>query len=193
MLHKQQKNGVKLPKSNRAKKSKKTKYIATRRVRIKGRSKHVFACAVYNKPFECNFFAVYISNNLTLDGGDLWRYSRARWRIEETFRILKQSLALLTYPSTRVSTCKANIVVPFLILNELYVNPEAWRGTKLHSVGKILKNFQEHEFWKVVDEISRGMKRVTVIYVRKRRSQTENQKKLVNPTEDEIRKYLSCA
>lgn len=193
MLHKQQKVGVKLPKSNRAKKSKKTKYIATRRVRIKGRSKQVIACAVYNKPFESAFFAVYISNNLALDGGDLWGYSRARWRIEETFRILKQSLSLLTYPSTSESTCIANIVAPFLILNELYLNPEAWFGTKLQSVGKILKNYQEHEFWKMLDEISRGTKRVTVIYLQKRRSQTENQKKPVNPTADDIRKYLSCA
>ena len=49
LLGKQIRVGVKIPKSQRATRAKTTKYVATRRARIKGRSEQVIACAVYNR------------------------------------------------------------------------------------------------------------------------------------------------
>ena len=161
--------------------------------RIKGRNKQVIACAVYNKPSDGDFFAVYISNNLELTGADLWEHSRVRWRIEETFRILKQTLSFLTLPSAGEAGCYANICVPFLILNEVYLNPNGFGGTEMQSVGRILRRYSENQQTALIDELANGTKRTALVILRARRTQTENQKKPVNPTADELSRHLECA
>ena len=161
--------------------------------RIKGRNKQVIACAVYNKPSDGDFFAVYISNNLELTGADLWEHSRARWRIEETFRILKQTLSFLTLPIAGEAGCYANICVPFLILNEVYLNPNGFGGTEMQSVGRILRRYSENQQTALIDELANGTKRTALVILRARRTQTENQKKPVNPTADELSRHLECA
>ena len=162
-------------------------------VLIKGRNKQVIACAVYNKPSDGDFFAVYISNNLELTGADLWEYSRARWRIEETFRILKQTLSFLTLPVAGEAGCYANICVPFLILNEVYSNPTSFGGNEMQSVGRILRRYSENQQAALIDELANGTKRTALVILRARRTQAENQKKPVNPTADELLRYLECA
>ena len=193
MLGKQIKVGVKILKSQRANKAKPTKYVATRRVRIKGRSEQVIACAVYNRSSDADFFAVYLSNDLRLSGADLWTYSRARWRIEEMFRILKQNLGFLSMPLSGKQACFANICLPFLVLCSIYCEPELWNGSEKYSVGRSLRIFKETQTNFLLDELCSGSKRTSICYFRARRKLHQNRNKPVNPTADEIDAFRSCA
>lgn len=193
ILGKQMRVGVKLSKSQRAYKAKPTKYVATRRVRIKGRSEQVIACAVYNQPKDADFFAVYLSNDLTLSGADLWTYSRARWRIEEMFRILKQNLGFLSLPLKGKQGCFVNICFPFLVLCSIYCDAELWNGSDKYSVGKVLRIFKETQTDFLLDELCSGSKRTSICYFRARRKIYQNRNKPVNPTADEIDSFKNCA
>ena len=193
MLGKQMRVGVKISKSQRANKSKPTKYVATRRVRIKGRREQVIACAVYNRPKDADFFAVYLSNDLTLSGSDLWACSRARWRIEEMFRILKQNLGFLSLPLSGKQACFANICLPFLVLCSIYCEPELWNGSEKYSVGRNLCIFKETQTDFLLDEMCSGSKRTSICYFRARRKLHQNRNKPVNPTADEIAAFKNCA
>ena len=193
LLGKQIRVGVKIPKSQRATRAKTTKYVATRRARIKGRSGQVIACAVYNRSSDSDFFAVYHSNDLSLSGADLWVYSRARWRIEEMFRILKQNLGFLSLPLRGKQGCFANICMSFLVLCSIYIEPELWNGNEKYSVGRTLGIFKETELNILLNEMCSGSKRISICYLRARRRLHENQNKPVNLTADEIVAFRNCA
>lgn len=192
-LHKETKVSVKLGKTFHRKKARKTKYVASRFVQLNGRSALVSACAVYNKPSDASPFAFYVSNDLSIRGERLWELSRARWHIEEMFRTLKQSLSFLAVPTQGEAATMAAICIPMLLLVEIHTNPAAWGGTDREPVGKITGRLKWDLTWGAVDEIAAGSKRVSICKLRARRPHKDHRQKPVDPTAEELSKFLMSA
>lgn len=192
-LHRETKVSVKLAKTQHSKRTRRTKYVASRRVLIRGHGAQVMACAVYNKPSDGKCFAIYASNNLSLNGADLWEHARARWHIEEMFRSLKQSLGFLTLPVRGESACYASICIPFALKVSLDLEPETWGGTPKMPLGQIVREFRAHLMWETFDRLADGRKRLSILKLQKRRLCNENRKKPTDPTADEVEAYFGQA
>jgi hypothetical protein len=190
-LHKELKVAVKLPQTDHCKQNRKTKYIAARRVQLNGRCAQFIAAAVYNKPSEADFFAVYCSNDLELSGADLWEYSRARWHVEEAFRALKQSFSFLGIGWLSESACYASICLPFALLNSLHMEPELWGGDLTAPVGRLMRQFLDKIDQISVQKLINGQKSMATLRVRTRRLCKQNAKKPTNPTAEDVKSYFS--
>lgn len=183
-LHKETKVSVKLGKTDRRKRKRKTKYVASRFVQLNGRSALVSACAVYNLPSDAKPFAFYASNDLSISGADLWEFSRARWHIEEAFRIVKQSFSFLKLPAQGKSAAMVSICIPFALLASVHTEPELWGGGPKETVGKIIGRLKQRATWTTIDEIMEGSKRPAILKLRSRRPHQDNRTKPVDPTAD---------
>lgn len=192
-LYKDMRVSVKLGKTDRRHRARKTKYVASRYVQFNGRSALVSACAVYNKPSDATPFAFYASNNLSFSGADLWAFSRARWHIEEAFRILKQTFSFLKLPAQGEGAAMVSICFPFVLLCSLHLEPELWGGTRVEPVGRIVGRLRQQCHWSAFDEILGGSKRMAILKLRARRPYRDGRKKPVDPTADEIRLYKVSA
>ena len=184
---------VKLPSTDHNKKRRKTKYIASRRVLLNGRDALVSAGAVYNKPSDADFFAVYVSNDLTLTGADLWEYARARWHVEEGFRALKQSLSFLALPCRGENPTMAAICLPFAALASLHMEPELWGGDMYASAGRLVREFRDRALWKTFEDMADGQKRMPILKLQARRLCSENIKKPTDPSADAVERYFGRA
>lgn len=192
-LHKEIKVAVRLAATEHTKRFRKTKHISSRRVQLKGRRAPVSAGAVYNRPSDAKFFAVYVSNDLSLSGSDLWELSRARWHLEEAFRALKRSLCFLKLAVRVRGACMAMICVPFALLASIHLEPESWGGSSEMSLGQDVRQFRQAELWRAIDGLAGGVKSHAVLCFRTRRLRSENNKKPVNPSADEVAVYFNRA
>lgn len=192
-LHKETKVSVKLGKTAHRKKARKTKYVASRFVQLRGRSALVSACAVYNKPSDASPFAFYVSNDLSIRGERLWELSRARWHIEEMFRTLKQSLSFLAVPAQGEGATMAAICLPMALLVEIHTEPGAWGGTELEPVGTITARIRSRLMWGTIDEMLSGSKRLSICKLRSRRPHKDRRQKPVDPTAEELREFFMSA
>lgn len=185
VLHKRIKRGIKLSGTENSKESRRVRYIAEDCVFIKGLKIKLKAAAMYNKPTDGGFFAVYVSNKLQMSGSEIWALSRARWHIEEAFRMLKQDFSFGKLPlqgeaGTDVSLCfSIGLLVSFQLERGLWVSRRS-------SVGSAVKEFREHCFRHFLDECASGSRRVTVFVLKTRRKVERNNRKPVNPTADEV-------
>ena len=192
-LHKQIKVAVRLPKTDHSRHSRKTKYIAARLVQINGRSAQLVAAAVYNAPRDADYFAVYCSNDITLNGGDLWEYSRARWHVEEAFRTLKQSFSFLAIGWQSENATYASICLPFALLNSFHIEPEHWGGDLHAPVGRLVRELQSRTTWIAVEKLVSGKRDIRICRLRARRLSKQNCKKPSNPSAEEVKRYFSQA
>jgi hypothetical protein len=182
---------VKLAPTDRNKRCRKTKYIASCCVQLSGRGALVKAGAVYNKVSDSEFFAVYVSNDRQMRGADLWEYSRARWHVEEAFRTLKQSLNFLSVPCREKNLTMASICLPFALLASLHMEPEAWNGDPLDAAGHLVRKLRDRAMWEAFDIMATGQKRMAIITLQVRRLTQKNKKKPTDPGANDIQRYFS--
>jgi Transposase DDE domain len=192
-LGKEMRAGVRLPPTERNTKFRKTKYVASRRVQLKGRGAPVKACAVYNGSSDSEAFAVYATNDLSLTGDEIWALSRARWHIEEMFRTLKQSLGFLKLPVRGEKPCFATICLPFALLSDLQWHPERWEASPEMPFGLVLRRLRQRLLWETIARMGDGKKHISKLVLAKRALGKDNSRKPVNPSADEVRAYFSRA
>lgn len=185
LLHGRIKRGVKLKATENSKTSRETRYVAEGRVFIKGRDSMLKAAAMYNKPTDGKFFAVYITNNLDMSGAEMWSLSRARWHIEEAFRILKQDFSFGKLPCQGTGGTEVAVCIPFALLVSFQLERSEWTQRKT-TVGSSVKEVRERSLQQVLTEIEKGTKRFSLLQLKCRRKIERNTKKPVNPTADEI-------
>jgi Transposase DDE domain len=189
-VEKEIRRGFKLDPTEQSKRKRKTKYIASRFVQISGRDAPVTAGVVYNKMTDSNFFAVYISNDRTLRGEDLWMHSRARWHVEEAFRALKQSFCFLKLPCQGAGACLVSVCIPFALLNAIQMDPDYWGSQGKYTVGALIRKFRERSLWNAVQKLAGGQKSIAVLTLKTRSTRSSIVKKPSNPSADEIRSYF---
>lgn len=192
IFHPRIRRAVKLSKTENSKDDRRTRYIAERCVLVKKRSKMLKAAVVYNKLSSKEAFAYYVTNDLTMSGANIWEFSRARWHIEEMFRILKQDfsfgkLALSGEAGTAVGVC-----FPMALLVSFQLETEIWTQRKC-TVGSAVKEARDHSLNHLMTDLKKGSKRMTLLTMTSRRKIERNTKKPVNPTADEIKDWKSSA
>ena len=192
ILHGRIKRGVKLAPTANSKENRGTRYVAEGRVCINGRDAMLKAAAMYNKPSVGKFFAVYVSNNLNLSGAELWSSSRARWHIEEAFRMLKQDFSFGKLPLQGRTGTEVSICFPFALLISFQLDRSEWT-TKNTTIGSAVKEVRERSLNQIHDEYSRGSKRMSPLVLKSRRKIERNTKKPVNPTANEIHAWKTNA
>jgi hypothetical protein len=192
-LGKEIRRGVRLAPTERNTKFRRTRYIANRRVQLRGRRAPVMAGAVYNGLSDSQPFAVYISNDLSLDGERLWALARARWHLEETFRTLKQSLAFLRFPVRGEARCYATLCLPFALLADLQLHPERWGAPAEMPFGLVVRRLRQQVMWETIAKMADGRKHLAKLTLSKRRLGMDNSRKPVNPSADEVTAYFSQA
>ena len=149
--------------------------------------------AVYNRASDGEAFAIYASNNLSLDGADLWGFARARWHLEETFRTLKQSLSFLRFPVRGEARCLATICIPFALLVDLHLHPERWGAPPEMPFGLVIRRLRQRVMWETIAKLGDGKPHVAKLTLFKRRLGMDNSKKPINPSAEEVTAYLSQA
>jgi hypothetical protein len=193
LLHGLIKRGVKLQATENAKEPRGTKYIAEGYIFIRGRTSRLKAAAVYNKPTDGEFFAVYVTNDLKMSGGDMWAHARSRWHIEEMFRALKQSLSFAKIPASGNAATELSICIPFALFTSMVLEPELWTERKKATIGSIVSEFREHSLNHTLEEFEKGSRRINILKLKCRRRIDRNNKKPVNPTANELRCWLGRA
>jgi Transposase DDE domain len=128
---KKMKTGVKLAKSSHQKRRPKTKYIKEQVVYIKKRKSPLKSVSVYNHLHDRKHFAVYITNDLKMDGYFLYELSRKRWLIEELFRNLKQNLSFGKLPCTGKEGAEISVCLPFALIISLQLFPDEWSQSEV--------------------------------------------------------------
>lgn len=192
-VKKEMRRGVKLAAKEQSKRKRKTKYIASRFVQISGRKAPVIAGVVYNKLNDSDYFAVYMSNDQTLTGADLWELSRARWHVEEAFRVLKQTFGLLKLPCQGSQACQISICIPFALLNAVQVDPESWGARERYTVGGLIRLTRDSALWNSIEKLTKQEKSMARLTLKTRRSTSGNFKKPRNPSADEVKRYFDHA
>lgn len=120
-----------------------------------------------------------------MSGADLWEFSRARWHIEEAFRIMKQSFSFLKIPAQGQGAAMVSICIPFAILASVHTEPEIWGGDPKETVGRVVGRLKDQTTWATISEIMEGSKRPAILKLRSRRPHQDERKKPVDPTADE--------
>jgi hypothetical protein len=192
ILHGRIKRGVKLDSTENSRELRGTRYLAEGRIFIKGRSTMLKAAAVYNKPTDGKFFAVYVSNALNKSGAELWSLSRARWHIEEAFRILKQDFSFGKLPLEGRTGTEIGVCIPFALIVSFQLDRSDW-SKRNSTVGSAVKEVREYSLSQVLDEYEKGSKRIALLRLKCRRKVDRNTKKPVNPTADELKKWKDQA
>lgn len=192
-LGKEIRRGVRLPPTERNTKFRRIRYVANRRVQLRGRRAPVMAGAVYNGASDGEAFAIYATNDLSLSGAELWGLARARWHLEETFRTLKQSLSFLRFPVRGEARCLATICLPFALLVDLHLHPQRWGATADMPFGLVVRRLRQRVLWEMITKLGDGKPHVLKLTLSKRRLGLDNSKKPVNPSADEVTDYFSQA
>ncbi|MBF0312129.1 MAG: transposase [Oligoflexia bacterium] len=78
--------------------------------------------AVYNGKNSTTPFAFYATTNLSMSGAELWKYSRARWKIECMFRDLKQNLSWGKLECRGEEGSDLTVCIPFIIYTYLLLD-----------------------------------------------------------------------
>lgn len=192
ILHGRIKRGVKLSPTENSRESRGTRYVAEGRVFVKGRDAMLKAAAVYNRPTDGKFFAVYVTNALDTSGAEIWSLSRARWHIEEAFRMLKQDFSFGKLPLQGRTGTEVGVCIPFALLISFQLDRSDW-SARSSTVGSAVKEVREHSLNQVLEEYERGSKRITLLFLKCRRKIERNTKKPVDPTADEIQAWGKLA
>jgi hypothetical protein len=153
---------------------KKLKFMAEAVVMINGVSHPVKVIAVYNRRFEKDAFAFYLSTERTMSGAKLWALSRSRWLIECLFRDLKQNLGFGRLPCRGAHAADLAVCVPFALLISLQLDPPGMWGLKAESedtLGTKVAKIRERNLDKSIHLITQNPDHPMVIRLRARRRQ----------------------
>jgi hypothetical protein len=192
ILHKRIKRGVKLTPTENTKEPRGTKYVAEGCVCINGLNSMLKAAAVYNNPTDGKFFAVYVTNDLKMSGYEIWSHSRARWHIEEMFRILKQDFSFGQLPLSGKNGTDVGVCLPFSLLVSFQLDRKLWTNRR-STVGSAVKEQREMALNFCLEEATRGSKRSSILVLKTRRKSDRNTKKPINPTANEFLRWKNQA
>jgi hypothetical protein len=151
------------------------------------------AAALYNRASAGDFFAVYATNSGNMSGAELWSLSRARWHIEEMFRILKQDFAFGRLPARGKAATEVSVCLPFALLISIQLERSSWTNRTGTTVGSVVKEQRERSLNRVLIELEKGSKRPTLSILKHRRNIERNNKKPVNSTANRFQDALKHA
>jgi hypothetical protein len=171
-----------------SKKQTKQKWLSESKIYISKIKKRVITIAVYNRKNGKDAFGFYFSNDLSLTGAQLWRYCRARWRIECLFRDLKQNLSFGKLPCQGEAGANLAVCFPFILYVSLNLEHKKTWKLKLHeSTGSIIKRVMQREWRRSVEEIRRNPTSPLVLKYRSRNHHTRLTKKPTDCVVEEFR------
>lgn len=108
--------------------------------------------AVYNRINGVTPFAYYATNNTSMSGAKLWRYSRGRWAIEILFRELKQSLGFGSLTAGGEGGAHLAVCFPLILLTSIRLDPEiVWNFKQGETLGAMIKRNCEEGLAKTID------------------------------------------
>lgn len=162
-------------------KTKKHKWFSEQKIYIKKVKKRVIAIAVYNRKNGKDAFGFYFSNDLSLSGAQLWRYSRARWRIECLFRDLKQNLSFGKLPCQGENAANLAVCFPFILYVSLNLeHKKTWKLRSVESTGSVIRRVMQREWRRSVEEIRKNPDSELVMKFRSRNHHTRLTRKPID-------------
>lgn len=171
----------------RSKKTKKYKWYSERKIYISKLKNRFITIAVYNRKNGVDAFGFYFSNDLSLTGAQLWRYSRARWRIECLFRDLKQNLSFGKLPCQGEAAANLAVCFPFILYTSLNFDyKKTWKLRSHESTGSIIRRIMQREWRRSVEEIRNKPDSELVLKYRSRNHHTRLTKK---PIDNAVEKF----
>jgi hypothetical protein len=143
---------------------------------INGSNDPLQIIAVYNRINGVVPFAFYATNDPSMTGAKLWRYSRARWAIEVLFRDLKQSLGFGKLSAGGEGGAHLAVCIPLILLTSIRIHSkEIWESEGGESAGIIIKRHREKAFSQAIDTLVENPSSLRIIQLRARRK-NPNQK-----------------
>lgn len=169
-------------------KTKKKKWYSEKRIFISKFKKQIISIAVYNRKNGREAFGYYFSNDLSLTGAQLWKYSRARWRIECLFRDLKQNLSFGRLPCQGENGANLAVCFPFILYVSLNLDyKKTWKLMSHESTGSIIRRIMQREWRRSVDEIRKNPSSKLVSKYRSRNHYTRLTKKPIDCAVEEVK------
>jgi hypothetical protein len=156
----------------------KYKWYSECNIYIKKYPSRLITIAVYNRKNGHDAFGFYFSNDLSLTGAQLWKYCRARWRIECLFRDLKQNLSFGKLPCQGESAANLAVCFPLILYVSLNLDHQkTWGFKSLGSTGSVVRRIMQRDWRRSVDEISKNPDSELMIKYRSRNHHTRLTKK----------------
>jgi len=156
-------------------------------LRIKKLDFKLKVIAVYNNRKERNPFAYYASTNSEISGAKIFKYYKARWKIECLFRDLKQWLSFGRLPCRGENAAHLAVCLPLALIVSLRLDsPQGWGLDKRNSIGKMISIIRENALEKSLEFLVHNKESKLVDDLRARRDRSRVNKKCVNRTAEEM-------
>ena len=180
--------------ANPFKEKSKRKWFAESTLFIKNYSSPLKGVAVYNRKNGIDAFAYYVSTDLTMTGEKLWKYSRARWKIECLFRDLKQNLSFGRLPCAGEKAADLAICMPFSIYISLRLDEvNFWGLDSRESIGKMVLKIRENELNRSIEVMLSGSDLNLIEKAKARRQLKKINQKPVNTTAEKNKNHFRQA
>lgn len=168
-------------------KKNRSKWYSEKRIFIRKVKKQITSIAVYNRKNGKDSFGFYYSNNTSLTGAQLWRYSRARWSIECLFRDLKQNLSFGKLPCHGESGANLAVCFPFILYVSLNLDHnKVWMLKNHESTGFLVRKIMQKEWRRSIESIRENPNSALVNKYRSRNHQARLTKKPIDSVVEEI-------
>mgnify|MGYP001576863682 CR=1 FL=1 len=141
------------------------------------------AISMYNRKNSLSTFAIYATNDLTMSGAKLWKFSRARWKIECLFRDLKQNLSWGKLGCSGEEGADLAVCIPFIVYTFLTINFKGKRKMNSQdSIGTIVDKIRDRQMGKTINSlvIGKGLEKKKLKLLRARTQQSRVNKKPIN-------------